>query len=41
MFVILVIHGLQNSQVFKAHNSYHACEVISIRHMLGLWLDRT
>ena len=23
-----------------AHNSYHACEVISIRHMLGLWLDR-
>lgn len=24
-----------------AHNSYHACEAISIRHMLGLWLERT
>jgi hypothetical protein len=24
-----------------AHNAYHTCEVISIRHMLGLWLDRT
>ena len=24
-----------------AHNSYHTCEVISIRHMLGLWLERT
>jgi hypothetical protein len=24
-----------------AHNSYHTCEVISIRHMLGLWLART
>jgi hypothetical protein len=24
-----------------AHNSYHPCEVISIRHMLGLWLERT
>jgi uncharacterized damage-inducible protein DinB len=24
-----------------AHNSYHACEVISIRHMLGLWLEKT
>lgn len=21
-----------------AHNSYHACEIISIRHMQGLWL---
>jgi len=24
-----------------AHNAYHTCEVISIRHMLGLWLART
>lgn len=24
-----------------SHNSYHTCEVISIRHMLGLWLERT
>ena len=21
------------------HNSYHACEIISIRHLLGLWLE--
>ncbi len=30
-----LIHGL------IGHNSYHACEVISIRHMLGLWLEHT
>ncbi len=24
-----------------SHNSYHACEVISVRHMQGLWLERT
>jgi uncharacterized damage-inducible protein DinB len=30
-----LIHGL------VAHNSYHTCEIISIRHMLGLWLERT
>jgi hypothetical protein len=24
-----------------AHNSYHACEIISVRHILGLWLERT
>lgn len=24
-----------------AHNAYHTNEVISIRHRLGLWLDRT
>jgi hypothetical protein len=24
-----------------AHNGYHTCEIISIRHMLGLWLERT
>ncbi len=24
-----------------AHNSYHTCEIISVRHMLGLWLART
>lgn len=22
-----------------AHNGYHACEIISVRHMLGLWLE--
>ncbi|HET7009484.1 MAG TPA: DinB family protein [Anaerolineales bacterium] len=30
-----LIHGL------IAHICYHACEIVSIRHMLGLWLDRT
>ena len=30
-----IIHGM------IAHNSYHACEIITIRHMLGLWLERT
>lgn len=30
-----VIHGL------IGHNSYHICEIISVRHMLGLWLERT
>lgn len=24
-----------------AHNSYHLCEMISTRHMLGLWLEKT
>lgn len=24
-----------------AHNSYHTCEIISIRHMQGLWLEGT
>jgi uncharacterized damage-inducible protein DinB len=28
-------------QAIIAHNSYHTCEIISIRHMLGLWLERT
>jgi uncharacterized damage-inducible protein DinB len=28
-------------QGLLAHNSYHTCEVISIRHMLGLWLEKT
>jgi hypothetical protein len=23
------------------HNSYHSCEVSSISHMMGLWLERT
>ncbi len=30
-----IVHGL------IGHNGYHACEVISIRHMQGLWLERT
>ncbi len=28
-----IIHGA------IGHNSYHACEIISIRHLLGLWLE--
>ncbi len=28
-----LLHGM------IGHNSYHACEVITIRHMLGLWLE--
>lgn len=24
-----------------AHNSYHTCEIISVRHMQGFWLERT
>jgi uncharacterized damage-inducible protein DinB len=31
----------QMLQGVLAHNSYHTCEVITIRHMLGLWLERT
>ena len=30
-----VIHGV------IAHNCYHTNEIISIRHMLGLWLEQT
>ncbi len=30
-----VIQGLM------AHNSYHTCEIISVRHMQGLWLEET
>lgn len=28
-------------QIVLVHNSYHTCEVISVRHMQGLWLERT
>jgi hypothetical protein len=28
-------------QGMLAHNSYHTCEIISIRHMQGLWLEHT
>lgn len=24
-----------------AHNSYHTCEIISVRHMLGFWIEHT
>ena len=24
-----------------AHNSYHTCEIISVRHMQGLWIEKT
>jgi uncharacterized damage-inducible protein DinB len=27
-------------QGILAHNSYHTCEIISIRHLQGLWLER-
>ncbi len=33
------IHGMFSSML--AHNSYHTCEIISVRHMQGLWLERT
>ncbi len=29
----------QALQSIVAHDSYHACEIVNIRHMLGLWLD--
>jgi hypothetical protein len=29
----------QTIQGIIAHNSYHICEIISIRHMLGLWIE--
>jgi hypothetical protein len=28
-------------QGIAAHNSYHTCEIISVRHMQSLWLERT
>ena len=31
----------QAVQWLIAHNSYHTCEIISIRHMQGWWLERT
>jgi hypothetical protein len=31
----------QTIQATIAHNSYHTNEVISVRHMQGLWLERT
>jgi len=31
----------QAIQGLIAHNSYHTCEIISIRHMQGWWLERT
>jgi hypothetical protein len=33
------IHGIVSAMI--AHNSYHTCEIISVRHMQGLWLERT
>ncbi|NNJ11872.1 DinB family protein [Chloroflexales bacterium ZM16-3] len=32
-------HGIIQGMI--AHNSYHTNEVISVRHMQGLWLERT
>jgi hypothetical protein len=29
----MAIHGV------LAHNAYHSCEVLSIRHMQGLWVE--
>jgi hypothetical protein len=28
-------------QVVLVHNAYHTCEIISVRHMQGLWLERS
>jgi len=33
--------GYQYIQGHLAHNSNHLCEIVSIRHMLGLWLEKT
>jgi hypothetical protein len=33
--------GYAYAQGHLAHNSYHLCEIVSIRHMQGLWLDKT
>jgi hypothetical protein len=33
------IHSIVSGML--AHNSYHTCEIISVRHMQGLWLERT
>jgi hypothetical protein len=33
--------GYQYVQGHLAHNSNHLCEIVSIRHMQGLWLDKT
>jgi uncharacterized damage-inducible protein DinB len=32
--------GYQYIQGQMAHNSYHLCEIVNIRHMLGLWLEK-
>lgn len=34
-------HYAQAIQGLIAHNSYHICEIISIRHMQGWWLENT
>lgn len=39
VFPGLPVHRLIQNII--AHDSYHTCEVITIRHMLGLWLERT
>ena len=33
--------GYQYIQGHLAHNSNHLCEIVSIRHMQGLWLENT
>jgi hypothetical protein len=36
--------GVKRYQIIQGligHNSYHICEIISVRHMLGLWLEIT
>ena len=33
--------GYQYIQGHLAHNSNHLCEIVSIRHMQGLWLEKT
>jgi hypothetical protein len=31
--------GLQIASAIAAHNSYHTCEVITLRHLQGLWVE--
>ena len=33
--------GYQYIQGHLAHNSYHLCEIVSVRHMQGFWLEKT
>lgn len=40
-FSLVGIKGYQYIQGHLAHNSNHLCEIVSIRHMQGLWLEKT
>lgn len=38
---VVGLKGYQYVQGHLAHNSNHLCEIVSIRHMQGLWLEKT